>query len=92
MNYRQLLNTGQHYLNWNLKSLCHILPPLRSNYDAFLNRIEIGWTTYSKDGTKIGVYKEVHQLSHTYICILWWCNYGHVTMCNTCMLLLRILN
>ena len=59
MNYRKLLNAGQQYLNWNLMSLCHILLPLKSNYDAFFNTIKIGWTRYSKDGTKIGVYKEV---------------------------------
>ena len=63
MNYRKLLNAGQRYLNWNLISLCHILPPIRSNYETFLNRISVGWSRYSKDGTKIGVYKEVHQLS-----------------------------
>ena len=60
MNYRQLLNAGQRYLDWSLLFLCHILPPLWRNYDTFFNTIKIGWTRYSKDGTKFGVYNEVH--------------------------------
>lgn len=40
---------------------------MKNNYITFFNTINVGWTRYSKDGNKIGVYKEVNYVSVLYL-------------------------
>ena len=58
-NYRELLEAVNDYLNWDFISLCHFLMLLKSEYDALFCTFKVNWSNYSKDGTKIGFYKEV---------------------------------
>lgn len=59
VNYRKILNAGQSYLNWDWTFLCQFLLPLKHNYSIFFNTSNKDWRNYSKEGTKIAVYKEV---------------------------------
>ena len=59
VHYRKILNAGQSYLNWDLTFLCQFLLPLKHNYSIFFNTSNKDWRNYSKEGTKIAVYKEV---------------------------------
>ena len=61
------MELGVKLFSWDAKFLGEFLSPLRDNYRFLFNDVgaSVNWVRYSGDGTKLGFYKEVSDVSYS---------------------------